>query len=158
MTITLCAGSTVMFTGDSITDRGRLDSDEGLGVGYPSRIAGEWGLRHPDRPVTWLNTGNGGDKVMDLEARWQADVLDARPDVVSILVGGNDMGWHTYDPDGYVISAEDYGAGYDRLLAADGMFAELAATAGPEHWAVDGVHPTPAGHAALAAAWLRLVA
>ena len=25
-------------------------------------------------------------------------------------------------------------------------------------WAADGVHPTPAGHVALAAAWLRLVA
>ncbi|WP_234341195.1 hypothetical protein [Streptomyces sp. NRRL S-1813] len=52
--------------------------------------------------------------------------------------------------------ARKYGA---HLLAADGMFGELAATAGrPECWAADGVHPTPAGHAALAAAWLRLVA
>lgn len=25
-------------------------------------------------------------------------------------------------------------------------------------WAADGIHPTPAGHAALAAAWLRLMA
>ncbi|WP_407285140.1 hypothetical protein [Streptomyces sp. BP-8] len=66
-------------------------------------------------------------------------MLDARPDVVSILVGVNDMGWHT-------------------LVAADGMFAELAAATGPEYWAADGVHPTPAGHAALASAWLRLVA
>ncbi|MEU6431812.1 SGNH/GDSL hydrolase family protein [Microbispora sp. NPDC046973] len=219
MTITLRQGSTVMFTGDSITDCRRLESEDGLGFGYPLRVAGEWGFRHPDRPVTWLNTGIAGDKVMDLEARWHKDVLDARPDVVSILAGGNDMGWHTYDPDGYVIPAEDYAAGYDRLLAplaeagteliliepfllprgrvevgdahvgeeerkewradldpkiqvvralareygahllaADGMFAELAATTGPEHWAADGVHPTPAGHAALAAAWLRLVA
>ncbi|MFD8499061.1 hypothetical protein [Amycolatopsis sp. NPDC059657] len=30
-------------------------------------------------------------------------------------------------------------------------------TTGPEYWAADGIHPTPAGHAALAAAWLRLV-
>lgn len=51
--------------------------------------------------------------------------------------------------------ARAYGA---HLLAADGMFAALAATTGPEHWATDGVHPTPAGHAALASAWLRLVA
>ncbi|MFJ5228189.1 hypothetical protein [Streptomyces sp. NPDC088400] len=43
-------------------------------------------------------------------------------------------------------------------LRARNMFAELAATTGPEYWAADGVHPTPAGHAALAAAWLRLVA
>ncbi|MEV4116717.1 GDSL-type esterase/lipase family protein [Nonomuraea sp. NPDC049695] len=117
MTITLRPGSIVMFTGDSITDCRRLESEEGLGSGYPLRIAGEWGLRHSDRAVTWLNSGMAGDKVMDLEARWQADVLDARPDVVSILVGGNDVGWHSYDPDGYVIPVEDFAAGYDRLLA-----------------------------------------
>ncbi|MCP9212001.1 SGNH/GDSL hydrolase family protein [Streptomyces sp. NEAU-Y11] len=209
-----------MFTGDSITDCQRLASEDGLGFGYPLRVAGEWGFRHPDRPVTWLNTGISGNKVMDLEARWQADVLDAHPDVVSILVGVNDMGWYTLDPEGYVIPAEEFEAGYDRLLAplaeadteliliepfllpihgvieaggavigeeerkqwrtdlgpkiqavrtlarkygahllhADGMFAELAAKTGPEYWAADGVHPTPAGHAALAASWLRLVA
>ena len=222
MAITVRPGSTVMFTGDSITDCQRLASEDGLGFGYPLRVAGEWGLRHPDRPVTWLNTGIGGHKVMDLEARWQTDVLDARPDVVSILVGVNDMGWHTLDPKGYVIPVEEFEAGYDRLLAplaeagtkliliepfllpirgvveagagyaligeeerkqwrtdldpkiqavhklarkygahlldADDMFAELAATIGPEYWAADGVHPTPSGHAALAAAWLRLVA
>ncbi|MFE3882921.1 SGNH/GDSL hydrolase family protein [Streptomyces lydicus] len=220
MTITVRPGSTVMFTGDSITDCQRRESEDGLGFGYPLRIAGEWGLRHPDRPVTWLNSGIAGHKVSDLEARWQTDVLDAGPDVVSILVGVNDMGWHTLDPEGYVIPVEDFTAGYDRLLAplaeagteliliepfllpiqgvveagaarigveerkewradldpkiqavrdladrygaqllpADRMFAELAATTGPEHWAEDGVHPTPAGHAALAAAWLNLVA
>ncbi|MFE6739687.1 GDSL-type esterase/lipase family protein [Streptomyces tubercidicus] len=219
MTITIRPGSTVMFTGDSITDCQRLESEDGLGSGYPLRVAGEWGLRHPDRPVTWLNTGIAGHKVRDLEARWQTDVLDARPDVVSLLVGVNDMGWHTLDPAGYVIPVEEFEAGYDRLLAplaeagtqliliepfllpihgvieagaaligekereewrtdldpkiqavrklarkydaqllaADGMFAELATMTGPEYWAADGVHPTPAGHAALAAAWLRLV-
>ncbi|WP_336048285.1 SGNH/GDSL hydrolase family protein [Streptomyces sp. CA2R101] len=220
MTITIRPGSTVMFTGDSITDCQRLESEDGLGFGYPLRVAGEWGLRHPDRPVTWLNTGIAGHKVSDLEARWQTDVLDAGPDVVSILVGVNDMGRHTLDPEGRVIPVEEFTAGYDRLLAplaeagteliliepfllpvhgvveagaarigvaerkewradldpkiravrdladtygaqllaADRMFAELAVSTGPEHWAEDGVHPTPAGHAALAAAWLNLVA
>ncbi|MFE9120019.1 SGNH/GDSL hydrolase family protein [Streptomyces sp. NPDC007172] len=220
MTIALRPGSTVMFTGDSITDCQRRESEDGLGFGYPMQIAGQWGLRHPDRPVTWLNTGTGGHKVSDLEARWQTDVLDVRPDVVSILVGVNDMGWHTLDPDGYVITAEEFAAGYERLLApladagtqliliepfllpidgvieagtalvgdkerkewrtdldpkirvvrelarthgahllaADGMFAELAATTELGHWSADGVHPSPAGHAALTAAWLRLVA
>lgn len=63
----------MVFTGDSIADCQRLESEDGLGFGYPLRITGEWGLRHPDRPVTWLNTGIGGNKVMDLEARRQAD-------------------------------------------------------------------------------------
>ncbi|MGC5165249.1 SGNH/GDSL hydrolase family protein [Luteimicrobium sp. DT211] len=207
MTVHLQPGSTVMFTGDSITDCQHLEIEQPLGWGYPLRVAGEWGFRHPDRPVTWLNTGIAGNKVMDLETRWQRDVLDAHPDVVSVLVGINDVGWHTYAEDGYVIPVDDYTAGYDRLLtplaeagtqlvliepfllplsddqrkqredldpkiqavrelarkfgahllAADGLFAELAATTGPEYWAADGVHPTAAGHAALAAAWLRLV-
>ncbi|MFI6996353.1 SGNH/GDSL hydrolase family protein [Nocardia sp. NPDC050175] len=220
MTITLRPGTTVVFSGDSITDPDRLESEDGGRFGYPLRIADEWGRRHPERAVTWLNSGIAGSKVMDLESRWQTDVLDARPDVVSILAGINDVGWHTLDPDnGYVIRAQDYAAGYDRLLAplaeagaeliliepfllpirgviekrdvrideevrkgwradldlkiqvvhqladkydahllaADDMFARLTATTDPEHWSADGVHPTPAGHAAIADAWLHLV-
>ncbi|MEV6346120.1 SGNH/GDSL hydrolase family protein [Actinoplanes sp. NPDC051851] len=226
MTITLRPGATVMFTGDSITDLWRPDGEDR--AGYPLRIAGEWCFRHPGRPITWLNTGHAGDRVGDLEARWQADVLEVRPDLVSILVGVNDNGWHTLDPDGHEISADEFAAGYRRLLdplaatgteiiliepfllpvhrvveagihrdggsgaviiddgvrrawrtglnpkiaavrrlaveygahllPADEMFAGLAARTGPEHWSEDGVHPTPAGHAALADAWLRLVA
>ena len=179
MTITLRPGSTVVFAGDSITDCQRLQSEDGLGFGYPLRIAGEWGLRHPDRPVTWLNTGIGGNKVLDLEARWQADVLDAHPDVVSILIEPFLLPIHGVVQAGVARAligeqerkewradlnpkiqavrelADKYGA---HLLPADSMFAELATTTGPEYWAEDGVHPTPAGHAALAAAWLRLVA
>ena len=116
MTITLRPGSTVMFTGDSITDLRRPVDPDGSGCGYPLRIAGEWAFRHPDQPVIWRNTAHAGDKVMDLEARWQRDVLDTRPDVLSILVGVNDMAWHTLDPAGYVIPVEEFEAGYRRLL------------------------------------------
>lgn len=207
MTITIRPGSSVMFTGDSITDCQHLEIEQPLGWGYPLRVAGEWGFRHPERRVTWHNSGISGNKVMDLEPRWQRDVLDTQPDLVSLLIGANDVGWKDYAEDGYAIPAEDFGAGIARLLtplaergtqlvliepfllpvndaqrvqrddldpkiqvvrelarrfgahllAADGMFAQLAATTGPEHWAADGVHPTPAGHAALAAAWLQLV-
>jgi lysophospholipase L1-like esterase len=208
MTITLDAGSTVMFTGDSITDCEHLTTEQPLGWGYPLHVAGQWGHQHPDRPVTFLNSGIAGNKVMDLEPRWERDVLATDPDVVSLLIGANDVGWKDYAEDGYAISPEDFGAGIDRmlatlaergtriiliepfmlerndaqrvqrsdldpkiqvvrelsrkyeapLLAADGLFAELASTTGPDYWAADGIHPTAAGHAALAAAWLRLVA
>lgn len=116
MTIRLDAGSTVMFTGDSVTDCHRLDTDEPLGYGYPLRVAGQWALNHPDRRITWLNSGISGNKVMDLEPRWRADVLDARPDVVSLLIGANDVGWHDYDPNGWVIAPEDFRDGIRRLL------------------------------------------
>lgn len=217
MTITLEPDSTVMFTGDSITSLWRPAGTDRCG--YPALVAGEWCFRNPDRPLTWLNTGYRGDKVPDLEARWQEDVLDAHSDVLSILIGANDNHWHTLDPDGRVISAEEFAAGYDRLLAplaaegteliliepfllpvhdvteaagvridaevraewrhglnpkiqavrelaheygaqllaADSLFTGLAATTGPERWSEDGIHLTPAGHSALAEAWLRLV-
>jgi len=37
------------------------------------------------------------------------------------------------------------------------MFDELAAKAPPEYRAADGVHPTPAGHAAIADRWRQAV-
>lgn len=39
----------------------------------------------------------------------------------------------------------------------DGIFAQAAARRPPEFWCPDGVHPTPAGHALIADAWLRAV-
>ncbi|WP_424210607.1 SGNH/GDSL hydrolase family protein [Streptomyces sp. BI20] len=117
MTISLRSGDTVVFAGDSITDCRRRVSEDGLGFGYPSRVAGEWGLRHPDRDVTWVNTGVSGNRVAELEARWQADVLDLRPDVVSLLVGVNDTALPTLDPRVRPVSTSEFAEGYDRLLA-----------------------------------------
>ena len=48
----------------------------------------------------------------------------------------------------------DYGA---ILVPLDGLFAPAAAQRGPAFWAGDGVHPTPAGHALIAQAWIRAV-
>lgn len=39
----------------------------------------------------------------------------------------------------------------------DGVFAQASARTVPEYWAADGVHPTLAGHALMAQAWLRTV-
>ncbi len=39
----------------------------------------------------------------------------------------------------------------------DGLFAAAAARREPAFWLPDGVHPTPAGHALIAQAWLRAV-
>ena len=47
--------------------------------------------------------------------------------------------------------AAEFGA---LLVATDGPMAQAAAATGPTYWAYDGVHPTPAGHALLARAWL----
>lgn len=115
MTITLRPGSTVLFAGDSITDLWRPEGEDR--AGYPLRIAGEWCFRHPGRPVTWVNAGHAGDGVRDLEARWAADVLSVRPDLVSLLVGVNDMRWHAGGPRREVLSVDEFASCYDRLLA-----------------------------------------
>jgi len=50
--------------------------------------------------------------------------------------------------------AADYGA---LLVPLDGIFAAAAAQREPAFWAADGVHPSPAGHALIAQAWIRAV-
>ena len=44
----------------------------------------------------------------DLTKRWDKDTLDLKPDVLSILIGVNDLG--------HGMSAEEYEKNYDRLL------------------------------------------
>ena len=88
----------IVFFGDSITDmsRDRNCSDRfqpyGYGEGYPMFIAG---ALYGDDPLGYeiINKGNGGDRIVDLYARVKSDVWNLNPDVLSILIGINDV-WH----------------------------------------------------------------
>ncbi len=86
----------ILFQGDSITDAGRSrEYDDSRGNGYPQMLAGTLGLREPGK-YTVLNRGVSGNRVPDLYARWKCDCLNLRPDVLSILIGVNDV-WHELD-------------------------------------------------------------
>lgn len=100
---------TILLTGDSITDCGR-DRDDltSLGEGYAALVAA--GL--PEDRV--INTGIGGNRVSDLQDRWQADVLDHSPAVLSIMIGINDT-WRRYDS-ADPTSTEAFEAGYRDIL------------------------------------------
>lgn len=50
--------------------------------------------------------------------------------------------------------AREFGA---LLVPLDGLFAQASMLAPPAFWAPDGVHPSPAGHALIANAWLKTV-
>jgi acyl-CoA thioesterase-1 len=50
--------------------------------------------------------------------------------------------------------AREFGA---RLVCLDGLFAQASSRAHSSFWAPDGVHPSPAGHALIAKAWLQSV-
>jgi len=204
----------ILFQGDSITDMGRSRENAGtpnnqpaLGVGYAWLAAVEALVDHPKEGLTIYNRGISGNKVYQLAERWQAECLDLKPNLLSILIGVNDF-WHTLDGkyQGTVeIYEKDYRALVERTLKAlpkvklvicepfvlrcghvnekwfpeinryraaakrvaetyhatfvpfQAMFDEAIQYAPPEHWAADGVHPTPAGASLMAHNWLRTI-
>ena len=86
-------GLVFLFQGDSITDgnRGRTtDPNHIMGHGYAFAVASRIGADFPDRDLLFFNRGVSGNKITDLQKRWQTDTLDLKPDVLSILVGIND--------------------------------------------------------------------
>ena len=52
--------------------------------------------KYPNYDLKILNRGISGDKVIDLKKRWEEDCLELNPDVVSILIGINDV-WRIMD-------------------------------------------------------------
>ena len=86
---------TVLFQGDSITDGGRQregsDLNHMMGQSYPYLVSGRLGYDYPQPRTTFVNRGISGNTVDDLLGRWQADAIDLRPDVISILIGVNDL-------------------------------------------------------------------
>lgn len=111
----LLNGQIVLFQGDSITDSGRQRERPGdLGQGYVAQIAAWFTAAHPDRSIAFLNRGVGGDRVKDLEARWDADCLALKPDWLTVFVGINDC-WRRYDANDPT-TTEAFAAGYRALL------------------------------------------
>src|SRR4051812_13548877 len=97
MTFQLKQGDKVLFQGDSITDCGRnREVATDLGKGYPLMVAAAFGAAYPEMGVTFINRGIGGNRVVDLQSRWQEDCIDLQPDWVSIYIGINDC-WRRYD-------------------------------------------------------------
>lgn len=86
-------GAVILFQGDSITDgnRGRSqDPNHIMGHGYAFNIASRLGADYPQKHYNFYNRGISGNKIFDLENRWQSDTLDLKPDILSIMIGVND--------------------------------------------------------------------
>ena len=203
----------ILFQGDSITDVGRNRGATGannagaLGGGYPLIAASHMMRAHPDSGLQIFNRGVSGDKVPQLQARWDADTIAIKPDILSILVGVHDL-WHKLNGNSNGTVAE-YESQYNELLDGtkkafpnvrliilepfvlmtgavnekwfpefdqrrdaaariakragatfiplQSMFTQLAKSAPAAYWLGDGVHPTIAGHAAIADRWREVV-
>lgn len=201
--------SNILFIGDSITDAGRNHQDKNdLGQGYPLLLAAYLKNKYPTYDLGILNRGVGGDRLVDLKNRWEEDCLDLNPEIVSILIGVNDV-WHLMDAeemlgetalqqfeedyrellkmlahrtDARVILMEPYVLPYPKdrihwrkhldpriqivrrlaneyhaaLVPLDGSLNTLGIENGFQTYTGDdGVHPTLAGHAAIADTWIK---
>jgi len=97
--ITLARGQVILFQGDSITDSGRNREDTGfntsrsLGSGYPMLAGAAMLNKFALLDLKIHNKGISGNKVFQLAERWDQDCIDIKPDVLSILIGVNDI-WH----------------------------------------------------------------
>jgi lysophospholipase L1-like esterase len=89
-------GSRLLFQGDSITDmkwgRDQSDRNHYLGHSYVYLIAARLGVEMAEAQLDFYNRGISGHKVADLRKRWQKDAIDMKPDLLSILIGTNDVG------------------------------------------------------------------
>lgn len=107
----------LLFQGDSITDAGRDRNDfHNLGNGYPKYAAGYLRERYPDIDFEFINLGINGNQTKDLVERLQKDFIDIQPDIVSILIGINDV-WH-HAADKSRISDETFEERYSTVLKA----------------------------------------
>lgn len=103
-----------VFIGDSITECGRFEDPRDIGDGYVKMIQDELA---PKKDVEIFNKGVGGNRVTDLSARWEQDVLSLKPDLVSISIGINDV-WRQLDqPLIEQVYPAEFKAVLDKLLA-----------------------------------------
>ncbi len=83
-----------VFFGDSITDANRLISlnpNKAMGHGYALIASDLVNNLAPEISCQPINRGISGNRLHDLIMRLEKDVIDEHPDLVSILVGINDV-------------------------------------------------------------------
>ena len=111
---------TFLFIGDSITDgnwgtpkgypcsseeRNLFDKNHILGHGYVEMIAGYFMGEYPESDYHFLNRGISGETLYNISSRWDKDVIENKPDVVSLLCGTNDI---HYWLESYPTTLEEY--------------------------------------------------
>lgn len=116
-------GDRIVFAGDSVTDMGSAQPvGEGLfdnlGHGYVRVVENMLSACYPEILLRVTNSGISGNTSRDLLDRFQRDVIDLKPDWVSICIGINDV-WRQFDspaiPDCQV-QREEYAANMEKMI------------------------------------------
>ena len=121
--IELVSGDRLVLIGDSITDCGRTRPvGEGrfgaLGNGYVSVLDAMITAADPGRMVRVMNMGCSGHTSRDLIDRWDSDVIQLRPDVLTVMIGTNDV-WRQFDSPGrpeHGVDTEAYRSNLIRMV------------------------------------------
>lgn len=101
----------IVFAGDSVTDMGSVNPvGEGLfdnvGRSYVRVIENMLAVYYPERRIRVTNSGISGNTSRDLLQRFDRDVVDLKPDWVSICIGINDV-WRQFDSPAILSDAVD---------------------------------------------------
>ncbi|MDE0636989.1 MAG: SGNH/GDSL hydrolase family protein [Candidatus Poribacteria bacterium] len=110
------SGDKVLFIGDSITDCGRRGDHAPLGHGYVRKITELITAKYPERDIAYVNKGIGGDIVEGLENRWDTDVIDEKPDWLSVKIGINNASRQLGEGISNEVYLPDWEACYRRIL------------------------------------------
>lgn len=106
----------LLFQGDSITDAGRDKRNyHDMGKGYP-KFAAEGILQElPDAEIEFINLGIGGNRTDQLFDRLYNDAIEFSPDVISVLIGINDV-WHRFSAARIETTVGQFEANYRAIL------------------------------------------
>jgi lysophospholipase L1-like esterase len=114
-------GDVILFQGDSITDAGRAkdktdaaNDQPAMGSGYAWLAGSELLVERPKDGLRIYNRGISGNKVFQLADRWDKDCLALKPNLLSVLIGVNDI-WHALNGN-YQGTVEIYERDYRALL------------------------------------------
>ncbi|MBQ6823093.1 MAG: SGNH/GDSL hydrolase family protein [Clostridia bacterium] len=104
----------ILFQGDSITDCGRnRESFYSLGGGYANLVGCYLCGEYPGQ-YECINKGISGNRIVDVYARIKKDIINLEPDMMSIMIGVNDV-WHEVNHQNGV-STEKYELLYEMML------------------------------------------
>ncbi len=119
--IQLKPNETILFIGDSITDADRnRQCYKPFGFGYVHFVAYYLLAKYPEYNLKIINRGISGNNIRNLKDRWKRDCIDHKPDLLSVLIGVNDV-WRQFSGESDLPRAvfdDEYEATYRQLLNA----------------------------------------
>jgi len=108
----------ILFQGDSVTDAGRDRSDPAdMGNGYPRYASAMIQDSFPDTDFEFVNLGISGNRTEHLVERLESDFIEIQPDIVSILIGVNDV-WHHHAFEYIETTDKQFEENYRKVLEA----------------------------------------